>query len=232
MKKFKLILVLPLLIFFETISFGQNSYQVKGNVLGLKADSLQIIYFNSPASPQVKVIPNKNGKFVFTGQTVNTYFVQILYQTVEGTFRKLTEFMLENSDIQIVGNSLQFDSIRVVGSKSNFILKSYLDEDKALMDYWGDLKEIHDRVKETGDFSTAERIATKLNQISQVDRKAILKKYVASHKEEIIAALLPNFCLLEDQLTAEDYKDMFASLSNPIQQSNYGKELLQKSELK
>lgn len=232
MKSFKLLLATILLLLIGAISYGQSGFQVNGKVQGLQADSLSVLHFDTPSAPRFEKIPAFNGDFQFSGKAEFPYFVQIIYLTEDGTNRKLTEFMLENSNLLIVGETAHFDSIRVVGSSSDIILKSYLEEDKGLLKHWDKLKEIYDQSKESGDHSTAGIIAKKLNQITEVDRKALLKAYVERHKEQMIAALLPNFCLLSDQLTPDDYLDLYASLSIPIQQSIYGQELLLKSKLK
>ncbi|MBN3519226.1 DUF4369 domain-containing protein [Algoriphagus lutimaris] len=232
MNTFKLMLATVLLHLIGLISYAQSGFQVNGKVQGLNADSLTVLHFDTPSSPRFEKIPALNGDFQFSGKAEFPYFVQVLYLTEDGTNRKLTEFILENSDLFIFGETPHFDSVRVVGSTSNTILKSYLEEDKALLKHWDDLKEVYDQAKESGNLSTAGIIAKKLNQITQVDRKALLKEYVEKHKEQMIAALLPNFCLLANQLTIEDYSDLYASLSIPIQQSIYGQELLHKSKLK
>lgn len=232
MNTFKLIMAMALFSLFVKEGVGQSGFQVKGMVQGLHSDSVTILHFNTPFSPNIEKIPSRNGEFQFSGCTKHPYFVQILYSDKEGANRKLTEFMLENSDIQIKGDSLHFDSIQVEGSISNIILQSYLKEDKELLNQWDDLKMSYDQAVQTRNQKTAEKIGKKLNHIFLDERKILLKNYVKTNRDHMVAALLPNFCLLADQLTSEDYSDLYASLSIPIQESIYGKELLLKSELK
>ena len=64
---------------------------------------------------------------LYSGKVKEPYFVQFLIKEGESTSGKLTEFMIENSEILVEGNSTAYDSVRVSGSQSDKILKEYLE---------------------------------------------------------------------------------------------------------
>ena len=70
--------------------------------------------------------------------------------TAEG---KITEFILEASDIYIVGCSKEYEDVKVFGSKSDKILKEYLAADNLLDVRWNKLKKEKDEFERAGDIS-------------------------------------------------------------------------------
>ncbi len=232
MNTIKLTLALSLTLLFIRFCDAQPSYTVNGNIDGLDSATLLLLHFDSGSGPRIDTVHAAYDSFTFSGYTERPYFLQILYANEEGVNKKLTEFMLENGTIRIQGGSLHLDSIRVYGSKSNKVLKAYLEEDNILMQQWDNLKRTYDLYKEAGEDDKAQEIALRLNQILETDRVALLKKYVSVHHDHVIAALLPNFCLMETQLTPDDYSEMYDALSSEVQHSVYGQELLHKAEIK
>lgn len=47
-----------------------------------------------------------------------------------------------------------------------------------------------------------------MNKIAKVDKVELLKKYVKDNNDNIIGALIPNFCTIDDLLTEEDYSEI------------------------
>lgn len=129
--------------------------------------------------------------------------------------------MLENSEILITGNSTEYDSIKVSGSKSDRILKEYLEKDQVLSEKWTALKLKYDNFVEANDTLNHKKVAKELNYILQEERVGLLKKYVSENSNSTVGALLPNLGTLESALTNEHYKELYNTLSEEIKKSDY-----------
>ena len=169
-----------------------------------------------------------NNRFEYTGKVKEPFFVQFLIKDGKTTKGKLTEFMLENSQILIKGNSTEYDNIEVSGSESDKILKEYLKKDEVLNSKWKELKLKYDRYVELDDTLNRKETAKKLNYILQEERVGLLKKYVSDHSNSTVGALLPSFCTIENALTKGHYKELYNSLSEEIKKTDYGQGLLEK----
>lgn len=196
--------ILPLLIFLFLLTACQSEkstgYTVTGEVAGLESPALLLMMLKQSGF-EIETIPVENGRFSFSGQVDEPYFVQLLMLADADSFRttgKLTEFLLENSDIRIEGTSPEFEDVTVQGSESDRILKEYFTKDSELLG------------------QTDERVE-------------LLKESVKRHRASIVGALLPIFCTFDDVLTSEDYIDMFESLTEEMQQTGYGQMVLQRS---
>lgn len=225
-----------LTILFLILSFLSCKYQkekldgfiIKGNVKHLDDNELLVIKFDN-GGMEIDSIPVINNKFKYAGKVKEPYFIQLLIKEGNETKGKLTEFMIENSEITITGNSIEYDSIKVVGSKSDKILKEYLKKEESLRSKWNTLKVDYDKYVKLGDSINRKKVAEKLNYILKEERVGLLKKYVSNYSDTTIGALLPNFCTIENVLTQEDYKVLYNSLSDKIKKTDYGKGLLVKS---
>jgi uncharacterized protein DUF4369 len=199
---------------------------VKGNIGGLNDSKIMVLRFIGN-SFEVDSISPENNQFEYTGKVEEPYFVQFLIKNEESS-TKLCEFMLENSEINITGNSIDFDSVKVSGSESDKILKDYFSEDKLLDEKWDDLKLKYDQYVESDDTLNRKSSAKKLNHIIQVERVELVKKYVREYSNKKTGALIPSFCSIEDKLTKEDYTEIYNYLTPEIQQTGYGKRILEK----
>lgn len=72
-------------------------------------------------------------------------------------------------------------------------------------------------------------MGVELNKILFDQRIPLLKKYVYVNKNNIVAALLPNFCTLQNVLRKEDYFEMYQSLAEKMKQTDYGKSVYERS---
>lgn len=223
-----LILTSLLLIGCQNQEKKLDGFIIKGNVNNLNNSELLVLKFINDGieGDSISVV---NNKFEYAGKVKEPYFVQIFIKDGKTTKGKLTEFMIENSEITITGNSTNYDSIKVSGSKSDKILKEYLEKDEVLSSKWNDLKVEYDEYVELNDSINRKKIAKELNYILQEERVGLLKKYVSDNSNSTVGALLPNFCTIENALTKENYKELYNSLSEEIKKSDYGKGLLEKS---
>lgn len=205
-----------------------DGFLINGNVKNLNNSELLVLKFVN-GGIELDSISVTNDEFQYSGKVKEPYFIQILIRDGKETKGKLTEFMIENSEITITGNSIEYDSVVVSGSNSDKILKEYLKKDEVLSSKWNDLKLEYDKYVELGDTTNRKAIAKKLNYILNEERVGLLKKYVSDYSNTTVGALLPSFCTIENALTKEDYKALYESLSEEIKKSDYGMGILEKS---
>jgi hypothetical protein len=133
--------IITLLILISSLIGCQNQkkkldgFLIKGNVNNLNNSELLILKFEN-GGMEVDSISAVKNKFEYSGKVKEPCFVQLLIKDGDSTKGKLTEFMIENSEIIIEGNSIEYDSVKVSGSKSDKILKEYFSEDQILSSKW------------------------------------------------------------------------------------------------
>jgi hypothetical protein len=228
MGKITLLILASLLIGCQSQAQKLDGFIIKGNVKNLNNSELLVLKFMNGGieGDSISVV---NNKFEYTGKVKEPYFVQLLIKDGNTTKGKLTEFMIENSKIIIEGNSTEYDSVKVSGSKSDKILKEYFEKDQTLDTKWNELKLKYDKYVESNDTINRKKVGKELNYILQVERIGLLKKYVYDNSNSTVGALLPNFCTIKNALTKENYKELYDSLSEEIKTSDYGQGLLEKS---
>jgi len=208
--------------------FGQN-YELKGNVVGLKSDSLLILKIKGTVfeGAKVKVV---NGIFNYKDKIGEPYFIQLFKLKHTGeTDGKLAEFMVESGVITIEGKSESFENINIKGSKSDLVLKSYLKDDQIIVDKWEKLKVDYDRYSSQNDTLNRKKVGLRLNEILFKERIPLLKKYVKANHNNLVGALLPNFCTLKSLLKPEDYLELYNMLTSEMKTSDYAKSTLTRS---
>lgn len=205
-----------------------DGFLVEGDVKGL-GDSQILVLKLINGNLELDTIQPLDDKFTYTGKVKEPYFIQMLTIAGDSTTGKLAEFMLENSRISVTGNSIEYDSVTVSGSVSDKVLKAYFKEDDALTAEWDALKVKYDAAVEAKDSIERKKLAKQLNQIFKGDRVELLKKYVTEHKDTKVGALIPAFCTIENALTPADYRELYDTLADSIQQTDYGQELLSRA---
>ena len=223
-----LLLLSSLVLSCQKTTPPADGFIVNGDINGLGNSKILLIKFVNDGMEIDSIFP-KNDSFTYTGKVKEPYFIQMLVKTSDSVSKKLTEFMIENSEISIRGNTPEYDSVKVSGSKSDRILKEYFKEDELLSAKWNELKIEYDQAVERRDSIERKDLAKKLNTIFKVDRVNLLKKYVADNANSTVGALIPAFCTIEDALTTEDYQEIYTMLSDSIKISDYGKNILEKA---
>ena len=219
-------LIIILIFLFSCNKSFHDRFIVKGNIRGLDDRNITVLRFIGD-SFEVDSISPKNGQFEYTGKVEEPYFVQFLIKNGENS-TKLCEFMLENSEIKITGSSIDFDSVKVTGSESDKILNEYFADDKLLDQKWDQLKLKYDKYVESGDSINRKSVAKKLNHIIQIEKVELVKNYVRKYGNTKSGALIPSFCTVQDNLTKEDYSEIYGYLNPEIQQTDYGRRILEK----
>ena len=209
--------------------FGQT-YLIKGKVEGLLSDSLMILKFKGENIEAAKINVSK-GFFKFKDSISEPYFIQMLKLSNEAgkTDGKLTEFLVESGKITIKGSSDKYESIKIKGSKSDLALKRYLEEDKSLQKKWDSLYTIYEDYVLKEDTINRKSVGQTLNNITFEQRVPLLKKYVRQYNYNIIGALIPNFCTLQEVLKKEDYLEIYNLLDEKMRKTNYGQSIFEKT---
>jgi hypothetical protein len=207
MGKITLLILASLLIGCQSQAQKLDGFIIKGNVKNLNNSELLVLKFMNGGieGDSISVV---NNKFEYTGKVKEPYFVQLLIKD---------------------GNTTEYDSVKVSGSKSDKILKEYFEKDQTLDTKWNELKLKYDKYVESNDTINRKKVGKELNYILQVERIGLLKKYVYDNSNSTVGALLPNFCTIKNALTKENYKELYDSLSEEIKTSDYGQGLLEKS---
>jgi hypothetical protein len=211
-------LMAPILLFGQT-------YELAGHIQGLDADTLMILKVKGEY--EFDYIQVADGKFHYQDSISEPFFVQLMIidrETHEAS-EKLAEFLVEEGRIVIEADTSLYDSVRVIGSRSDSILKQYFSEDEKWVSDWQTLKLTYDEAVSTGDTLLKKELATQLNGITFDRRIPLLKRYVRGNRENIVGALLPNFCTLSQVLKPEDYEEIYDCLSKPIQETAYGQSI-------
>ena len=209
--------------------FGQT-YLIKGKVEGLLSDSLMILKFKGENIEAAKINVTK-GFFKFKDSISEPYFIQMLKLSNEAgkTDGKLTEFLVESGKITIKGSSDKYESIKIKGSKADLALKRYLEEDKSLQKKWDSLYTIYEDYVLKEDTINRKSVGQTLNNITFEQRVPLLKKYVRQYNYNIIGALIPNFCTLQEVLKKEDYLEIYNLLDEKMRKTNYGQNIFEKT---
>ena len=209
--------------------FGQT-YLIKGKVEGLLSDSLMILKFKGENIEAAKINVSK-GFFKFKDSISEPYFIQMLKLSNEAgkTDGKLTEFLVESGKITIKGSSDKYESIKIKGSKADLALKKYLEEDKSLQKKWDSLYTIYEDYVLKEDTINRKSVGQTLNNITFEQRVPLLKKYVRQYNYNIIGALIPNFCSLQEVLKKEDYLEIYNLLDEKMRNTNYGQSIFEKT---
>ena len=209
--------------------FGQT-YLIKGKVEGLLSDSLMILKFKGENIEAAKINVSK-GFFKFKDSISEPYFIQMLKLSNEAgkTDGKLTEFLVESGKITIKGSSDKYESIKIKGSKADLALKRYLEEDKNFQKKWDSLYTIYEDYVLKEDTINRKSVGQTLNNITFQQRVPLLKKYVRQYKYNIIGALIPNFCTLQEVLKKEDYLEIYNLLDEKMRKTNYGQSIFEKT---
>ncbi|KQB99165.1 DUF4369 domain-containing protein [Pedobacter sp. Hv1] len=217
-------------LFLVTGVCKAQTYQLSGDVKGLKNDSL-LILSQKGKTTSIKKIKVVAGKFAFGDTLKEPYFVQVfkLKNGANETEGKLTEFLAEAGTITITGPSPRFEDVQVAGSVADQVLKKYLKEDAKIVANWEQLKVQYDQYVAQKDTLSRKKVANELNDMLFKERIPLLKQYVAQYKNNMLGALLPNFCLLKDLLSKADYLEMYNMLTVQFKQTDYAKSTFEKS---
>jgi hypothetical protein len=228
MEMIPLLFSITLILGCKTTEQPEDGFLLSGDINGLGNSKITVIKFVNNGIELDSIFP-ENNSFIYTGKVNEPYFIQLMVQSSDSTSSKLTEFMIENSEIKISGNSTDYESVKVSGSKSDQVLKAYFEEDGLLSARWDTLKTEYDKAVESNDALQRKALAKELNKIFTVDRVALLKEYVTNHSNSTVGALLPAFCTIEDALKPKDYQEIYHMLSDNIKATGYGQSILEKA---
>ena len=205
----------------------QNRYMVHGDVQGLDNEKLMVLKTEGDDF-KIEIISVENNTFQFSGEIAEPFWVQLLLVkngSDAETEGKLTEFLIEPSEIYVVGCSKRFSDVKVYGSKADKVLKMYFKKDEELSEKWLSLKRERDEFLAQKDSLNAYKIKKQLNAIILEERVPLLKSYVRENSDNIVGALLPFFCTLKNAMTENDYIEIYNLLSEDIQKTGFGRNI-------
>jgi hypothetical protein len=216
-------------VYIWAAAFSQG-YTIAGDIKGLKNKKLLLIKIvdGNFLGEEVSVT---DGKFFFSGTADEPFFAQLLRiknGTKTETEGKLTELIIENSNITLSGKSPKYDDVKISGSVADSVLKIYLAEDHLLDNKWDKLKA---RLKLISKTQKRERdsLIKVMNFVLLNEKIPLLKHYVKENSNSIVGALIPNFCTMTKLLKKEDYREMYDMLTPEIQKTALAKSILSKA---
>lgn len=212
-----------LTIFLILISFyslkAQNGYDIHGNIHGL-IDNTKIYLINSGERKIIDSAFVKNEKFILKGRlkdVIHTY----LY---EGKTNKLADILLDNRKVKVLGETPNFDSVKVTGSDIDQQWKQWFNDDQKIGYLRYRIVEVTESLisqKDTVNSIILRQITDDLLK----DRINLLKTYVKKYSNFPSGAVLPTLCTIQEKLTKNDLLEMFNSLSPKMQRTYLGKEV-------
>jgi hypothetical protein len=201
----------------------QPGYQIEGYIKGLAEES-KIYLINGGQRKTIDSTLVKNEHFILTGhldEPAHTY----LYS---GKSTKLADILLDNRLIKVKGSSPVYDSVQVSGSDIDKQWREWyaLDQGIGYRQYL--LKKEREVLLEKKDTTGVSLLTRKINQLMD-ERILLLKTYVKRYHDKASGAMIATLCTISEQLSKEDFIDIYHSLSLSMQQTAFGKEVLRQS---
>jgi hypothetical protein len=209
-------------VFSIKSSFAQNSanYRIEGHINGL-ADNSKIYLINGGQRKTIDSAIVMNEHFLLTGKLSEPIHTYLYY----GKATKLADILLDNREIRVNGSKPVYDSVKVSGSNIDEQWKDWYRHDQRLGYQRYRINQVYEALmdkKDTANAVVLKQISSELTD----DRKELLKEYVRRYHDSPSGAVLPTFCTLQHQLTQADYLEMYSTLSIPMQNTAFGKEIL------
>jgi hypothetical protein len=214
-----------LILFGHTLCIAQHSgtkaYRIEGTIKGIK-DGSRVFLINASKRIKIDSALVDLGSFTFSGTLQDAVFAYLyLYKTI-----KLTDILLTNQVVRVVGNVPVYDSIKVVGSLPNLQWREWYKRDQHIGYQKHRVDILLKAFEQVGDQKHAQ-MAKVLSEEMMQDRIVLLKEYVHQYRNSPAGALLPNLCTIQSALLRKDYLEMYNMLDTEIRSSALGLELLE-----
>jgi hypothetical protein len=212
--------------FFTSFTFAQekNGYKIEGSVKGLPNQSkIYLIHGGQRKTIDSAVVHNEH--FVLSGnlqEPAHTY-------VYSGKTNKLADILLDNRAIVLSGSKPMYDSVKISGSPIDQQWKEWYREDQRIGYQRFRLNQVMKSLtdkKDTGNAAVITQLADELMQ----DRIHLLKTYVKRYHDSAAGAVLPTLCTIQNQLTKADYLEMYHTLTVAMQNTSFGKEILDQAQ--
>ena len=216
-----LILIFLLNAFISTSGIAQNGYVINGRVNGL-ADHTKIYLIDGGRRKTIDSAVVLNEAFRLSG-TLEEAAHMYLYAEKK---IKLADILLDNRHIDVTGNKPAYDSIHVKGSDIDEQWKEWYKEDQQVGYLRYRLNQISQSLSEKQDSIDGNKLKQIVDELMS-DRISLLKRYVKKYGHSPSGAVLPTLCTLQEQLTKQDFSDMYNSLTPDMQKTYFGREILE-----
>lgn len=211
------IIILNLTFFFCFISFQSSSqstfiYEVKGEIKGLKNDTLYLSIMSANSSqPERILIAASNDKFSYKGQADQAAMVWAQTTAKRGDNGNFT-FFVEAGKIKIDGSNDDLTHTKVIGTPNN---NDYSYVNGRMNSYYDKIKIHQKKLKEVGDSSTA-GYKNQFKEISDLYDSIYLfqNKYVADKPNSLASGML--LLLIADKIPIQKLEDFYLKLGDNV----------------
>ena len=195
------------------------NYEIKGEIKGLKNDTLFLnISVDKNKYSQVK-IPANNDRFDYKGSANGNYEVSASLSDRE---KRNFLFFLDKGTINIKGDVEKMDNATVTGTPIN---DNYTEALALEAPYIQKLKPISEeamRLYKAGDTARFKQLEQKLDSMG-TERQQFRLNYAKTHPKSMYSAM--SVYILQDFLSAEELEDLYNSLQPPAKNSGMLKEI-------
>ncbi len=176
MQKIIIFLLLPVLSFAQPKS---NSFEIKGQIIGLK-DSSQVILKSGNNGKTVATATSANGTFVLTGSLADPDILQLSFSGI----KDLTDLFISNEQVSISGDIHSISSFKISGSQTELdyqIFKVQLDP------YKDKLSKLATQINSEKDATTRNNLMKEFNE----GKTALIKSASAFMKQKPESSISP-----------------------------------------
>jgi Domain of unknown function (DUF4369) len=205
---------------------AQSGYEINGNIRGL-TENTRIYLINARERKIIDSAVVKNEKFILKGRLKDALHTYLF----EGKNNKLADILLDNRNIKVLGETPNYDDVKIIGSNIDEQWKQWYKDDQKIGYLRYRITEVTESLitqKDTVNSKTLGEITDELLK----DRVSLLKSYVKKYGNFPSGALLPTLCTIQEKLTKSDFLEMFNCLSPEMQKTDLGKEVLELSNKK
>lgn len=145
----------------------------------------------------------KDGRFTFTGKMDRNDYRIITFQNMPGEVR----IYMDNSKIDLTGDYLMLDSVKVEGSPAMDFYKSFLTEEEANKEYIQEKYKLYQNAEQAKDTAAMQQINMQVVDYQKAYAKKVLDKAIERPEDIISLILLSNYVrTLNPDAVAEYYK--------------------------
>ncbi|MEO5947706.1 MAG: TlpA disulfide reductase family protein [Chitinophagaceae bacterium] len=210
-------IILNLTLLFCFVSFQSSSqstykYEIKGEIKGLKNDTLYLnIMSANTAKLEKTLIAASNDKFSYKGQADKPVMVWAQTTAKRGDNGNFT-FFIEEGKIKIDGSNDDLTHVQVIGTPNN---NDYSYVNSRMNSYYDKIKIHQKKLKEVGDSSTAAYKA-EFKQIAFLYDSIYIfqNEYVANHPNSLASGML--LMLIADKMPVQKLEEYYLNLGENV----------------
>lgn len=220
MKKwfFALPLVALMLYSCQSKNNSQDSFTINGNLTGLKDSSYLYLRYSVADSLHVDSSLIKSGNFSFDGKVVEPQMA-IIY---DAGFNNYFRFYLENSKINMNGNTDSLDQVKITGSASQKDYETLKDKMTSINSSVKNLRPQYINAKKSNDKTALETVVTKLDSLRK-QRKQVAIGFIQNHPKSYVS--IGQFQQLIYSTKYDQLQSLYNGLDTAVQHSPSGQKI-------